>query len=121
MPKLTVRRIRFCEEADNRLKALKSKLGITPNLLCRIGFCLSLEEPGIPDLAMYPEGKREINRYTLTGEFDEAFEAILLQKMNQDGLPPKQIDEQFKAHMNRGVVLLGSRIKSLADMASLLR
>ena len=52
MPKLTVHRVRFSKEADSRLKTLKTKTGITPNLLCRIGFCLSLEEPGIPS----PEG-----------------------------------------------------------------
>lgn len=120
MSRLTIRRVRFDPDADTRLKYLKSKTGITPNLLCRIGFCLSLEEPGIPDPKRYQETGREINRYTLTGQFDEAFEALLRQRMHEDGLDLSQIDEQFAAHMNRGVTVLGSRVRGLADLSSLL-
>ena len=119
MPKLTVHRVRFSKEADSRLKTLKTKTGITPNLLCRIGFCLSLEEPGIPSPERYPDGPREINRYTPTGEFDEAFEALLLQRLVRDGIPVERLDEQFKAHMNRGVDLLSARVRNLGDFASL--
>ena len=69
MPELTLQRIPFTEEADSRLRLLKSRTGITPNILCRIGFCLSLEEPGIPSLLPedFKQG-REINRYTLLGK-----------------------------------------------------
>lgn len=120
MSRLTVRRVRFAHDADTRLKYLKSKTGITPNLLCRIGFCLSLEEPGTPNPDIYQEGTREINRYTLTGQFDEAFEALLKQRMFEDGLPTDDIDDQFAAHMNRGVTILGSRVRGLGDLRSLL-
>lgn len=118
MSKLTVRRVRFCAEADSRLKTIKARSGITPNLLCRIGFCMSLEEPGVPNLEHYPEDSaREINRYTLTGEYDEAFETLLRQRIINDGLSPSELDMQFKAHMNRGVLLLNSRARSLVDIS----
>lgn len=118
MQRLSIRRVRFCVEADNRLKQLKSKTGITPNLLCRIGFCLSLEEPGVPNPDRYPEGPRDINRQTLMGQYDEVFEALLKQRVHEDGLAQDCLDEQFHAHMNRGVILLSSRVRNLTDLAA---
>lgn len=116
MKRLAVRRVRFSDDADARLKMLKSRTGVTPNLLCRIGFCMSLEEPGVPNPALYNEGVREINRETLTGEYDLAFEALLRQRLAEDDLDDSQIDEQFRAHMNRGVELASTRIRSLGDL-----
>lgn len=118
MSTLTLRRLRFCREADNWLKVLKSRTGATPNILCRIGFSLSLDEPGIPNPDVYPEDSdREINRYTLLGEFDTTYVALLRQRNRDDGLDSSlDLDAHFKAHMNRGVMLLAARVKSLPDL-----
>ena len=35
-------KLRVTKEASDRLRFLAGKTGLTPNLLCRIGFCLSL-------------------------------------------------------------------------------
>ena len=48
MPELSIQRIPFTVDADSQLRMLKARTGLTPNILCRLGFCLSLEEPGIP-------------------------------------------------------------------------
>lgn len=116
MRALTVKRVRFGQDEDNKLRFLKSKTGITPNLLCRIGFCLSLEEPGVPRSEECQDGPREINRYTLCGQLDEVFEALLRQRILEDGLPEDRLDEQFAAHMARGVVLLSARVRALEDL-----
>ena len=122
---LSVRRLRFCQEADNWLRVLKSRTGVTPNILCRIGFALSLDEPGLPNPEAYPEDSgREINRYTLLGEYDTVYVALLRQRVTDDrstGGPDNENDEhnldaQFRAHMNRGVMLLAARVKSLPDL-----
>lgn len=114
---LQLKRLRFSKEADNWLRVLKSRTGITPNVLCRIGFCLSLEEPGIPDPQKYPEdSEREINRYTLLGEYDGVLVAMLRQRIDRDRLSASEIDAQFRAHMHRGVLLLSVRLKGLADL-----
>ena len=120
---LSVRRLRFCQESDNWLRVLKSRTGVTPNILCRLGFALSLDEPGLPKPDAYPEDSgREINRYTLLGEYDSTYVALLLQRMGDDGgadgagSGEHDIDAQFRAHMNRGVMLLAARVKSLPDL-----
>lgn len=115
---LTLRRLRFCREADNWLKVLKSRTGVTPNILCRIGFALSLDEPGLPRTLAYPEDSdREINRYTLLGEDESTYVALLRQRlMDDDESDCDDLNAHFRAHMNRGVLLLAARVKSLPDL-----
>jgi DNA sulfur modification protein DndE len=118
---LSLRRVRFSKEADNWLRVLKSRTGITPNLLCRIALCLSLEEPGNPDPSRVVEDSdREINRYTLLGEHDGLFVALLRQRLAEEGLPTSTgLDECFRAHLHRGIQLLSGRLKSLGDLGDL--
>ena len=74
--------------------------------------------PGIPNPQKYPEDSdREINRYTLLGEHDCTYVALLRQRIVDDRLSlEKGLDEHFRAHMNRGVMLLAARARSLPDM-----
>lgn len=117
---MTFNRIYVNEDVDQRLRNLKARTGLTPNLLCRLGFCLSLAEPGIPDPKLYTEGQaREFNRYTLTGQWDLFFFSLLRERMVQDGLDPEvDLEAQFKAHLSRGVLLLYQRLKNLSDIVN---
>lgn len=115
-------RIRVCKEVDQRLRYLKSKTGLNPNILCRFGFCLSLREPGIPQLDDYPDSSdREFNRYTLTGQWDSLFIALLKERCYKDRISDEKLEDQFRAHINRGVILLGQRVKSLQDIDRLVQ
>lgn len=114
-------RLRFSEEASRKLSQLKGRTGLTPNLLARIGFCLSLNDPLPPDPNDYlPESNREIDRHTLTGPWDSLFVALIKERCQQDEINQSDVFVQFKAHMNRGVLLLDKRIRSLNDLALLL-
>ena len=119
MSELTLQRIPFTVEADNRLRMLKARTGITPNILCRIGFCLSLEEPGVPPLLPedYPQG-REINRYTLLGKEDMIYVSLLAVRLHMNGVPLAEINNMFLAHINRGIELLTARVKTMNDLGS---
>ncbi len=116
---MKLNKIVLSTEASDCLKQLKGRTGLTPNILSRFGYCLSLEEPAIPDPSLYPEEDREFNRYTLLGEWDELYVALLRQRMFRDGIPDHEIEEQFRAHLHRGVVALSRLVKSLADVAKL--
>lgn len=118
---MSFNRIYVGEDVDLRLRNLKARTSITPNLLCRLGFCLSLAQPGIPDLNLYDDGQvREFNRYTLTGQWDTFFFALLRQRLLEDGLDPeKDLEKQFKAHLSRGVLMLYQRLKNIEDLADL--
>jgi DNA sulfur modification protein DndE len=84
-----------------------------------MGFCLSLEEPKAPNPAQFPEEEREFNRYTLLGEFDSLFVALLRQRLHQDGLRLDHLEGHFRAHLNRGITLLQQRVRSVNDLAGL--
>ena len=116
-------RLKVCQEVDQRLIQLKGKTGLTPNLLCRIGFCLSLNDPNVPDPANYPpDSDRELNRFTLTGEWDRLFVALLQERCHHDGLEDESVlEDQFRAHVNRGVLILYHRLKNIADLDRLVQ
>ena len=116
---MRLNKIRVSNEASERFKLLKGRTGLTPNILSRLGFCLSLNEAGVPNPDMYPEEDREFNRYTLLGEWDDMYVALLKQRIAQDGLPIEQLEEQFRAHINRGIIALSKLVKSVSDIARL--
>ena len=118
---MPLNRIYVSEEIDLRLRNLKARTGLTPNLLCRLGFCLSLADRGIPDPRLYADGQgREFNRYTLTGQWDLFFFSLLRERLLQDNLDPEaELESQFKAHLSRGVLLLYQRLKNLEDLGDM--
>lgn len=118
---MPLNRVYVNDEVEQRLRILKARTGLTPNLLCRLGFCLSLSEPGIPDPHLYSTSQaREFNRYTLTGQWDSLFFALLRERLLEDHLDPEDdLETQFKAHLNRGVLLLYQRLRNLEDLADL--
>lgn len=79
---------------------------------------MSLAEPGIPSGDLYPDDSdREISRFTLLGEYDALFVALLRQRLARDGRPGSEsLDGPFRAHVHRGVVLLANRLKDLGDL-----
>lgn len=118
---MKLNRLRVCEEASGRLTILKARTGLTPNILCRLGFCLSLNEPMPPNPADYqPDSDREIDRHTLTGPWDSLFVALLRVRCKQDGYSDDDLPIQFKAHIDRGVLLLYKRVRTLNDLAQLM-
>lgn len=115
--------LRVCQEVSQRLSILKGRTGLTPNILCRIGFSLSLNDPTIPNPADYPpDSDRIIDRHVLTGPWDKLMVALIKERCKQDDLSvdAETVAEQFKAHVNRGVLLLYKRVKSLNDLALLM-
>lgn len=119
MPILKLQRVRFSTEADNRLRMLKARTGLTPNIICRLGLCLSIEEPGEPRSDSSGASLREINRYTLLGEYDQLFVALLNTRHPQVGDDPDELARLFVEHLHRGIALLANRLKAPASIAEL--
>lgn len=118
---MKLNKVKLDGELTTKVRLLKSRTGLNPNILCRIGFCLSLNEPGIPDTERYLEDGMEFNRYTLTGEWDSFFIALLKERCLQDDINLEEnLEKQFMAHLNRGITLIYSRIKQIGDLANLL-
>lgn len=120
---MRMNRLRVCDEASRRLTHLKGRTGLTPNILCRIGFCLSLNDPTVPNPADFPpDSEREFDRHTLTGPWDRMFVALIKVRCEQDGLDMDEgtLASRFRAHVNRGVLLLYKRVRRFHDLALLM-
>ena len=118
---INIKRIPFSASATARLASLRSKIVIKENnILCRIGFTLSLEEAGMPLQPDSLDGST-IDRFTLLGEYDKVFIALLITWMQQKELEitDDNLSEYFVRHMNRGVDIISTRVKSMSDFESL--
>lgn len=118
---INLRRICFTSDADVTLKMMRARTGLLANILCRLAVCLSLDEPGVPRLVTDDDrSAREINRFTLFGEYDAAFVALVKARLHEDGIEPDQANAYMVAHIHRGISLLSNRVKTLSDLAELI-
>jgi DNA sulfur modification protein DndE len=119
---MLAKKIQLDESSTQVLKTMKARTGLTRQYLCRLAFCLSLNESGHPDPASYDERGLEFNRYTLTGEWDRLFVAFLREWLELEQ-PDAEAEESawFRAHINRGLAVLQRRVKTLADVAELVK
>ena len=108
-------------DVSNKLLYLQTRTCLTPNILMRIGFGLSLRDKSLLEPDKYPEDGKELNRYTITGEYDLVFVTLLKEWMARNNilLDNATMINYFRAHLNRGAQLLQSRTKSLVDIAYL--
>ncbi|SEP22982.1 DNA sulfur modification protein DndE [Halogranum amylolyticum] len=111
-------RIQIDSDVTHRLKMLKGATGLTPNYLARIGLCFSLNEPRPPNPEEYDNDGQVFNRFTLLGEHDALYMALLRERLLQEGYedPNEVLYDQFLAHLNRGVETLQGRVTDLSDL-----
>ena len=113
-------RVQIGTKATNRLQMLKGQTEITPNYLCRIGLCYSLNEPRPPSPDEYNADGQTFNRYTLLGEHDALYMALLKERMLQEGKDPDEdLYEEFVVHLNRGVNQVFGNISDVSDFYDL--
>lgn len=116
-------KLRISGDATSKLRSLRQRTGLTANLLCRLGFMLSLEEGSATGLAAPDEEGLEFNAYTLTGEYHGLFIGLLRHVENAAN-PESPASEQellalLRTHIHRGVATLSARAKSALDIARL--
>lgn len=116
-------KLRVSADASSRLRSLRQRTGLTPNLLCRLALTTSLEEGPIGNVPFPDEEGLEFNAYTLTGEYGGLIAALL--RFVEEGVTPGEplsADEllaRMRAHIHRGVGTLAVRVKSPADISRL--
>lgn len=113
-------RVQIGTQATNRLQMLKGQTEITPNYLCRIGLCYSLNEPRPPNPGEYNSDGQTFNRYTLLGEHDALYMALLKERLLQEGKDPEEdLYDEFVAHLNRGVIRVFGNVSEITDFYDL--
>lgn len=119
---MRLNRIHTSEDSRNKLSILRSRTGLLPNILCRIGLMLSLAEPTQLEIDIDDSDGSEFHRDTLMGEWDLLIVALLEEwcLTNEIGTNNGTLVKYFRAHLNRGVRLLYGRVKRLEGLVNLL-
>ncbi len=110
-------RVRVSEQASARLKFLKSKTGLTPNILSRFAFALSARDMrrvtrSSPDLH-----GQEFNAPTLFGEQQELYDLILVRYVDATG-DGRDAAAIIANHIENGLHKMG-HVRSLEDIVDL--
>lgn len=115
-------KLKISADATSRLRSIRQKTGLTPNLLCRIAIMLSLEAGPIGTPESLDEDGQEFNAYTLTGDYNGLLSAML-RFVEEEADGRRLEDDEFllrlRAHIQRGVGTLSVRAKGPADLARL--
>ncbi len=122
---MIVRQIRLSSQSKEKLGRLKGKTGIKNwNVLCRWALCYSLHEGTVPtDIPINADSNLEMSWYTFSGEFNEVYEALVIEWCIEKGIEPTEenLSKYFKLHLERGIsYLVGTNfIKNLDDLLNL--
>jgi DNA sulfur modification protein DndE len=109
------------------LYVMKGRLQMDEGAISRLAICLSLGEWYAPDLSLIDqEGGKTFSVASLSGPplISSLLFAFLRQRMFDDGLDPHdqvELERQFQAHLARGMLALGVRVKHLADVGRLVQ
>lgn len=116
-------KLKVSADATSRLRSLRQRTGLTPNLLCRVAVMLSLEEGPVGSAEAPDEDGQEFNAYTLTGEYNGTIGALIrfVEEGEEGfgGLSDEEIVVRLRSHIHRGVRTLSVRAKGPADIARL--
>lgn len=115
-------KLKISSEATGKLRVIRQRTGLTPNILCRLAAMLSMEEGSVGAVRAPDENGTEFNAYTLTGEHEVVFFALLRfveETAAGQTLPDEELLARFRSHLHRGVATLLVRVKSPLDVARL--
>jgi len=114
-------RIKLSAKSQNLLGRIKSRTGLTPNILARFALCLSINEMSKPITTEYDKDGSEIEPSVLFGEFEPLYLGLMKNKLLKDGVPESELNDMTRCHINRGVIALSPRIQNLGDFYKLIR
>ena len=129
-------RIHTSQRSRGILSNLKIKTGLKPNILSRFAICLSLKDPSIPNPDEFDELGTEFLPSTLFGEHEKLFLALMIDRLRREGIDPEEVPKgkkepkgeertwlniMLRAHLNRGVYSLVSRIYSLSAINEMIK
>ena len=110
-------RVRVSGRSTARLKYLKSRTGLTPNILSRFAFVLSVRDLRRISQSAADLGGQEFNAPTLFGEYQRLYELLLAKYVQQTG-DDRDVNLVIASHIENGLHKMG-HIRSLKDVVAL--
>ena len=100
-------RLKISKKASEQLDHISNRLDLRRNIICRLAIGRSLAEKGsVKSIRPKDSAGYEFNRYTLTGEYDDIFKALVKQHERKEMDDRKYISTFLRNHIERGIQLL---------------
>jgi DNA sulfur modification protein DndE len=115
-----IENIRISEKGKQGLIRLKRKTGIENwNTLCRWALCRSLAEESTPPHEDHDSMSNvEMTWKTFGGEYADIYEAIVSERLHNDGIKESELTKWFHIHLHRGISYLSRSTNSLEELIS---
>jgi len=99
-------RLKISKKASEQLDHISNRLDLRRNIICRLAMGRSLAEKGsVKSIRPKDSAGYEFNRYTLTGEYDDIFKALV--KQHEKKMDDREYISTFlRNHIERGIQLL---------------
>ena len=79
-------RIKLSTRSQQLLAGMKKKTGLTPNILARFAFCMSIKEKSIPNPDEFNQGGSELSPAVLFGEHEQMYHTLMINRLDNDKL-----------------------------------
>ncbi len=100
-------RIKISKEVSSQLESLSARLHLRRNIICRMAIGESLKIKGsVKNYKLEDSIGFEFNRYTLTGEYDVIFKALITQHEKKRINDRDYIIIYLRNHIERGIQFL---------------
>lgn len=104
------------------LGIMRIRTGLTPNILLRFAFCMSLKDPSIPNPDEFNQEGSILTPNVIFGEYEPIYHALMLNRLKHDKLDAeKYLLRMTRAHLNRGTKALFPRIHDISDFYELVK
>lgn len=106
-------KLKTSKETMKYFEEINASIHLQPFALCKIAIALSLrggKDLNVEDFKTNSEGL-ELNRQTITGEYDELFKALIISFENKVLADDEYFPKYLKAHIDRGAQYLYSEFK----------
>lgn len=101
-------KLKTSKETMKIFEEIGAVIHLQPFALCKIAIALSLRSPYVlcdDDFASNNDGL-ELNRQTITGEYDDLFKALIISYARSPLADEEYFPKYLKAHIDRGAKLL---------------
>jgi DNA sulfur modification protein DndE len=106
-------KLKTSKETMEIFAAIGASIHLQPYALCKIAVALAIRAQEClveADFKTDNDGL-ELNRQTITGEYDDLFKALILQKENRSISDEEYFPKHLKAYIDKGAKMLDSEFK----------
>ena len=106
-------KLKTSKETMEIFAAIGASIHLQPYALCKIAVALAIRAQEClveADFKTDNDGL-ELNRQTITGEYDDLFKALILQKENRNISDEEYFPKYLKAYIDKGAKMLDSEFK----------